>query len=459
MKKQTYIILTTVITLSTTCMEKERKKSEPLNIQSSLSIVRPANSNLYSINTLNGLLQPQPLLTTHVTRRQFSDVGFDYVPVYVPINTNEASSTHDIELTPLYKPVSSTEYFDYSTNTTKTSPQPSNTYLIERLHNAARDFLDYLDATNGLSKKLNSIKDFAQSKNYQKPDDATRNNKLITLIKIMNTAKHHGITEDFMGNFSYAKYEKLSNPYAVDAFTPFLFSYLKNYMLTIDHSGEKLALNTETLSSPHPAYDNLITNIIDIFAGNNYLIIPYLHSSKQILSKKHEQYTHITDIHTCFEILTDLFSPSRLMVDSLYNSLTLIEHIKKLKNIKTEKEFGYIILTLEKQQSLGQKIFKRPQSHYSIYDKNYIAMLCIYIEEYQQKRTYKTTPTPIQLIIWGFQKENIPLPDSFDIHLLDEKQYALQELSQLLENTKKLKKTNDSDMQELVDKHYIFNEQ
>jgi hypothetical protein len=475
MKKYAYIALTTTLTLSTTCMELQLKKRH--NIQDKSSIALPADSKLFSFNTLNALVQTPSYSApsfaesfgghseatkdrssnTPTVYRKYTDL--DFVPVYVYTNSNE------IELTPIYKPIngSSTEYLDCITNTKKTIPQEeqklNNTYLIERLHNTARDFLDYIDST--MLKKPYHTEKFTQSKNkHQALDTAIRNKKLITVIKLMNAAKHNGITEDFMGNFSYEKYQKITHPYAVDAFTPFVFSYLKKYMLTLRDSEEKLALSTDNLSSPHPAYDKLIQNIIKVFESSTYIAIPYLYASEKILSEKQEQYTHISNLNECFETLVFIcLQRGGYYRHNLYDLLNLIEHIKKSKNIKREKDLGHAILALEKQQSLKEKFFGYPEHDYSIYHKNYIAMFCIYIKWYQQARGNKVTPLPIQSLIQNIKKNrNIALPDSFNTNLLDENYYALKEFNQLLKSYENLHKTNAADLQELVDQHYIFNE-
>src|SRR5579862_6868757 len=213
MKKYTYIAFTTTLALSTTCMELQLEERH--NIQSSSSIALPANSKLYSFNTLNALVQPQ-LQTAHVVQKKYTDL--DFVPVYVYTNPNE------IELTPVYKPIdgSKTEYLDCITNTKKTIPEQkpllqtnsltqSDNYLINRLYNSACDFSDYIKS--------------------KKSDVIIQNKKLTTIIHLMNIAKHNSITEDFMSKFAYEKDH--SQPIS------FIFSCLKRYMLTSNNTEEK----------------------------------------------------------------------------------------------------------------------------------------------------------------------------------------------------------------------------
>ncbi len=469
MKKQAYILLTTMITLSTACMEKERKKTEPLNIQSS-SIVRPANSSLYSMSTLNGLLQPQPLLTTHVTRRQFSDVGFDYVPMYVPNNTNEASTTDDIPLTPLYRPISPTEYLDCRTNTQKTVPffqEKQNTqhaYLVNRLYNSARDLVNFRTFQH----------------NNMTDDDRifTQNQKCVTLVELMIAAKKKGITEDFMGNLSYTKWN--------DPTISFIFGCLKKYMLTVANTGEKLPFNSEqfythdnriqtlkatnkeritveqikTLSPKCPVFHTDLWKSINNMVENGLTwCVPYVYASTYILSKEYPQYSHITDIDECLDTFELIWRSKDCYTEKVYRALNLIEQIKKITGITQEKNLGYIyFLNPEKKEALKEKILRWPSKTTYEYNQKFKALFCVLVEKYHENRGNKITPKPLQHYIHN-ALEHIALPDSFDLSLLDENYYALKELTQLIVDTTILrKKSKEEDIQSLIDQHYIFNE-
>ncbi|HEX4068704.1 MAG TPA: hypothetical protein VHX42_01275 [Candidatus Babeliales bacterium] len=489
-----HILLTAITTLSTTCMELqlERKKTEPLNIQSQSSIALPTNSKLYSFDTLNNLqlysapsfaesfllrqgfggqvgghseaefiLSPvegksRPAKSTTI-QKKYTDL--DYVPVYVSTDPNE------IELTPVYKPIegSTTEYFDCINKKNISSPQkdqkPINTYLIERLHNSARDFLYYLDAT-AISKPYNT-EDFAQSQGLLHPNNATRDKKLVMLIKLMNTAKYNGITEDFMGNFSYEQYCKLTHRYAAYGLAPLVFSCLKRYMLTIHDSKEQLVLDVKDLSDSHPAYDNLVENTKQMFAHGHYIIIPYLYANAKTLSTKDKLYNHISTLKEFCETFHSLQSQTyTIFQQRIWNYLDFIKQIKNLKNIEREKDLGNAILTFERQQTLKEKLLCCPKYDYSIDNKNRLAMFCIYAEKYFQTCSNKITPDCMQYCIWQIQNyTHIALPDSFDTNLLDKNYYALEELHELTNNLLNLNKNSTEDIQRLVDQHYIFNEQ
>jgi hypothetical protein len=461
-----HILLTIAITVSTTCAEREPK---PLNIQSSSPIVLPANSKVYSLETLNNLLQSQSYSakatkdrssnTTRTIQKKYTDL--DFVPVYVSTNAEE------IELTPVYRPIdgSSTEYWNCITKTKKTVPQekqkPHDTYLINRLYNSARDFIDFRTSQHNNMTDHDFI--FTQNKKY------------ITLIELMIAAKKKGVTEDFMGNFSY---EKRNDPTA-----SVVFACLKKYILTICDSGEKLPFNSDdfytnndliqtlkttckksitaeqikTTAPNYPAYDALFKATRKTIQYKSSTLMPYLYASTNILPKKYPQYSHITNLDECYDILVKNLCADTSDYEDIYNSLALIEQIKKITKITQEKKLGYNFLILEKQQTIKEKILRYPETTYFRPNQNGTALFCILVEKYNKDRGNKVTPNPIQLSIYTHLKW-ITLPDSFNTDLLDKNYYALKELYELVLNAKKLKNLTASDLQDLVDQHYTFNE-
>jgi hypothetical protein len=464
--KKTYILLTTLIPLTTTCMELERKKTDVLNIQAQPFKELESNSPLLQFNTLNNLLQPQPLQRP-VIQRKYTDRELDYVPVYVTNNTNVSCSTNEIELTPIYRPVmvsaekrSETEYLDCITNTKKTAPlSPEQKYLTERLYNCTCELIDFINV---------------KEKNMTGDDQViARNKKFITLIEFMIAAKKKGITEDFMGNLSY---EKWNNPIG-----SFVFCCLKKYLLTIHDSGEKLPFSahnfythsdvTQTLTTTckeHittaeqmgalikncPTYPVLWDSIKPMISYDIPWIASYLYTSTKILTKEYPQYSHITDINECFDILCcDDPNPH-----NIYTSLNLIEQIKKLTHITKEKDLGYKFLTFEKKQTYKDKLLWWRSKMYSENKKNLTALFFALVEQYHKDRGNKIIPTPAQVWIYHLLK-HIALPDSFDTSLIDTNHYALEETLKLTIDMETFEKKTPEELQILVDQHYIFNEQ
>src|SRR5260221_955236 len=293
MNRYAYIILTAILPLSTTCMERERKTTDPLNIQSPSSIVRPANSSLYSMSTLNDLLQPNPF-PIPVIQRKYTDL--DITPVYVPINTNEASNTNDIELTPLYRPIegSTTEYFDCITKTKRVIPltNAEKNDLINQLYQAASGL--YISSYSDVSIH-----------NHQ---------ELVKLIILMKKAKQHNITEDVVGLFTYqhvdySKYRSL------------FFNCLKKY----NNTEEELPFNTDDLHinpslaqalniackyqsiedindriKSYPAYTNLIDKFRKIIGGGHNALYKCFYLDTQILFDDYPQYNYVTDFDSFY---------------------------------------------------------------------------------------------------------------------------------------------------------------
>ncbi len=464
MKKYTSILLTTMVTLSTTCMEKKREKPAPLNIQVSY-IARPADSKLYSMSTLNGLLQPQPLLTHHTTCKQyqFSDVGFDYVPVYVPINTNESNNTNDIELTPIYRPVfiteterSQTEYFDCIAKTQKTVPltNTEKKELINQLYQATSQL--YISNYSDVSIH-----------NHQ---------ELGKLIILMNKAKQYSITEDAVGLFTYQQ-----NDSHASRSRSLYFNCLKKY----NNAKEELPFNTDDLHinpnlahalnipckyesiedindklKSYPAYTNLINKLKKIMHESHGTLYTCLYSDIQTLFNDYPQYNDVTNFESCYFYVHGLLRQPwctaysyNVWPENIYNFLNLVEQIKKIERSSDEKEICHKILNFDPTQTGMGTFLNFIRTNYATAEtKNYMALFYTFAEKYNRARGKKITPTYKQYEAYTQQKElDIILPDNFNKTLFAEFVYAFTEFAQLISDVTNLNKISANSLQQYVD--------
>jgi hypothetical protein len=461
-KTYAYILLTTLIPLSTACMELERKKTDVLNIQMQSSIALQSNSPLLQFNTLNALLQPQPFQRP-VIQKKYTDRYLNYIPVYVPNNTNE------VELTPIYRPIfitenkrSETEYLDCITNTKiaiSQEEQKPNVYtnnfiqvntndLINELHNAARTYQCYCDQDNPFLKK---------------------HQKLTHLITLMRQAKKNNIHEDFMSRYAY---EKSCRYQYYKAFVPLLFGCLKKYIATTNSTNETIPFNgiffdTDTVKTlkltcqpvtkedidkipqTYPAYSALINAFTEksVLTGFDELL-NCLYINTATLFSDCKQY-NVDDFDDFYFYAVQLFDEI-YRKEAVYNIINLVGCIKNKENISC-KEMCHKILNFHAKQTL--KTWWNYGTYIdTVYQKNKIALLYTLVEEYNCARKHKTTPTEKQCAAYNQKNRiNIALPDNFDATLFDRKVYAFTAFGKLKDGIGTISRASSEDLQQMVE--------
>ena len=250
-------------------------------------------------------------------------------------------------------------------------------------------------------------------------------------------SKYH-ITEDMMGKRSYTEYTRKEDDISV--YLPLFFSCLKRYRLVIEDTTLTQNYNTvkDGLTYVNAAYNALMiqlkTIIYDSIVDNIKLLNVCLYSDPSILF---EGYVRNAYINFNIDTIKELYEKAyKLLIDNAKASTSI-----------TEKDIGYRIL--------GYKLMSFDSDYMSLNTRNRIMLFLMLVQEYNEKRGNKITPTGKQYFTYLDQKTlNLALPDTFNTLFFDANYYAFAEFQQLRNNIIKLMLLDFQKVQEKVDEVY-----
>ncbi len=284
---------------------------------------------------------------------------------------------------------------------------------------------------------------------------------LIILINILKKEKN--ISADMMGKFAI-KY---------DSYTSILFGLLKRYFID---SKNTVSTNILTISTNE---DNKLTQALGIQNTIfNFIVCPSYTALKNNIRKLNHIHKQEADLlsqsiyngaSVLFEGYPSYFNLMNKKYE-LYNTayklliqngctqdifnLVQIIAAEKVLNI-TEKDIGYSVLTYIPQTLKEKLVYLCDINYTSLKTKNRIALFLHLVEQYNNQRGDKLTPTGKQLYSYGYQKDlNLALPDSFNTLLFDNHYYAFEEFDQLRNNVITLMQSDDENVKNCVDQIY-----
>jgi len=299
------------------------------------------------------------------------------------------------------------------------------------------------------------------------------NKNVIYLIIHMNSLRKSDITEDYMSMYAYNKCDWRNDSIKKQKI-PLFFGCIKQYRLNVTPTKEHLPLTsyydlvktessissslpTPTTSNPlqngtfrkiYPAYYTLVQSLASLLKLSTLKDLLIFLYSKRKISFHHYPENIIFDVKNDFyprvHFLLDMdiveFTDN---LDKFYNLLQMIDKAKQSESIIDEKQLAQTILDLDLTPS---------NTFASIeviaHQKNRVSQFCLLLQQYNQKRLPKKTPTPAQYQHHDLiERLNLALPDSFDSTLMDEKEVAFEEFKELLEKIIKLKHSTQGTFQ------------
>jgi hypothetical protein len=311
--------------------------------------------------------------------------------------------------------------------------------LIQQLYDTAYSCVDFI---------------YQREDNKKDPELHNYDAKVISLVDCMHTAKNNGITEDYMGKYAYQKHTSaFFHVTQSQRYLPLVFSCLKKYMTTnnpTDHS-----------QTPHP-FAQKIVNLITTHDQHTLRKLPdCLYDNQDIFPLKDSSYMLIPSFETFYRnavIALDpkYISPSSIHVGNVYNTLQLIEGMKKTYyHFSQDKAVGRMMLIRKKQPSMIGKLLGYTEEDYPITTKNIIAAACALVEKYNTARGDKKNPTGNQYCSYYIIiNKELALPDDFNLSLFSADHYAFNELSDLSGDLVNLLHASPEDVQKIVDEHY-----
>jgi hypothetical protein len=299
-----------------------------------------------------------------------------------------------------------------------------------------------------------------------------------TLINLMHTAKNNGITEDFMSKYAYNEskiYGCNKKKYCSNFYVPLVFGCLKQYIHTNSAKTRNNSLHpstqavihiTQSANQPRLIFpkERLKTQIIHPLTKSIVFLIttsePY---TLQYLTKclysgniasylgLNEQKTDpgITNFDEFYDAMNKILGSS-INIDEIHQAIQLIEHVKTLPNIGQGLHISSIVLAHKKQepQNIMHTIGSWFDNQFGYQDeidrqcnrkKKLIAAFCTLAEEYNTARDNKKTPTSKQYFLYlKIMEHKIGLPDLFDTKIFNNKYYAFDEFSELVNDAVEL---------------------
>jgi len=462
MKKISIFLLLTTTVISISPAQKERPRQNKVEVKRPeirpLQVLPLFNDHMFTLFTSPAQL-PSYTLAQNPTWQPIEDI------VYIPHNeTHQTYLPSEVELQPIYKHTNKTNNQDEKKSLLRTNSLRPNTKLMEELLNGACRFI--LQET--MNNKL-------QNKSQRK--------QLILLIERMNSARNDNISEDLMGQFTYNnnKFYEI-NGESMNSLFPLFFLLLKKYTLTVSQTGEQLplqfkkpclgdmfstesyinkpniTLNISDLSDlgAYPAFFKLIYTVRDelpqLPIESINLFIDYMYGNKSVPLHSYSQGSY-KDLKNDFYTKAYDFLLWSKNFEDLYNLVQMIDVAKNKKDITNEDDLVYGILGFELIQPGKAQFLSLFDADHSVENvKKRIALLCRLIQQYNNNRLTKTTPTIAQYYAYTVQKNlDIPVPsDSF----FDEKQYALVEFAQLHKGTELLQKASEKKVNKFFEIHY-----
>jgi hypothetical protein len=375
----------------------------------------------------------------------------DLTPVYTPTiqSTNTASTKQSItkkEEKPLLRTI--------------TSVQPNND-LMQKVYDASYTFVGSITFPTETQK--------------------CRDRQFSTLIHAINQGRVVGINEDSMGKFAYDNPSFFGHR-LVNQYTIIFFNILKRYTSTVAQTKEPLPCDVKN-SSSHKNLDHIfnlspdteIQNTIDACDTSSYcqqysalnqvyhaihsldeyehktkdLYVSCLHKNHMILFEDWPQELYTDLKNELFNKLYYMAASDKIKSTDLYEILQIIQSAKNKQEIHNESDLGYAFLNFEPTGLLsyfGVDLLRTKQR---------IALFCKLVEQYNQKRCSKITPTDKQYSVYTMHSNlGLALPYSFNNAFFNENIYAFAEFEQLFKNTKAVMNANYDTVQQWVDKLY-----
>jgi hypothetical protein len=469
MKKISIFLLLTTTVISLSPAEKQRPRQKKVEIQRPevrpLQVLPLFNDHMFTLFTSPAQI-PSYAIAQNPTWQPIEDI------VYIPHNeTHQTYPPSEVELQPIYKHTNTSTNQDEKKSLLRTNSLRPNPKLMQELFDAARYFIIE-------EKKLERWGDYKNEYGQK-----SQREQLILLIERMNNARNDNINEDLMGQFAYNNKKGYEfDSINIDSLFPLFFILLKKYTLTVNQTGEQLPLqckkpNLENMLSPepdinkpsisidpsylydldtYPAFFKLIFTVRhelpQIPCEPINLFIDYMYGNKNIPLHSYSQGSY-KELKNDFYTKAYDFLLWNKNFEDLYNLVQMIDVAKNKKDITHEDDLVYGILGYELIQPGKAQFFSLFDAAHDVENvKKRIALLCRLIQQYNNNRLTKITPTITQLGAYMVQDNlKIPVPNK---SFFDEKQYAFAAFAQLTQGTDLLQKASEKKVHKLFEIHY-----
>ena len=452
-------------------MEMQRPKTKQKKVETQSKQLEIKQPEIKPILSLNPLF-PEHIFTVTTPmrpRKQSHPPQPAYIepqqPIWQPIDDviqasyrgEQTKTCSAVELQPVYKQTNKSDEQEKKSLLRTNSLRP-NTELMQELFDTTAYFVTDEKRNNNLQQDL-------------------RKNQFVIVIENMNNARNNNINEDLMGQFTYNNKKGFegTNYEIIDSLFPLFFLLLKKYTSTVSQTGEQLPLhfkktrlkdilnpeshiNTSCNNAAIPnAYSDLDTYpaFFKLIHATRYAVeqlsmesinsfIDYVYGNKSIPFHNYSQ-TSYKDLKNEFYTKAYYFLiGNNNDMQTLYDLIQMIDTAKNNKDINTENDLAEGILGFEPDLS-GVALLASwfEPTHYVKNIKKRIALFCLLVRQYNNKRLTKITPTLAQYHVYTVQK-SLDLP-VLENSLFDENVYALAEFVRLYKGTELLRTIMDED--------------
>lgn len=316
----------------------------------------------------------------------------------------------------------------------------------------------------------------------QRPGSSSPNRQLANLIYAINNAKKDNIDENAMEQFAYTQQNVDNGSLCATLF----FNLLKRYNIIARQTNELLPFQPDatescllqtfcvpidkrthgqhyfhntTYGQQYPAFSCLLHKLCYLDSSYYkldllYKLTSWMHSNKKIILDNYSAGTSTNVTTEFYGKVCALLSSKNQGKSQFYQSLyELIQIIEQAKNNNTIREysFGKNILNLTPEMPVIKLIYPE----FPLINRQKAALFYAHIQKYNTARSNKTTPTPLQHMIYLITQDlNLCIPDFLSNTILNDNTYAFDELRHLYDDAIILDNSTEKEVQECVEQIY-----